>query len=120
MPSTPTKTSCSVTPTAARITRIYFSREFERRLKRHSLPPIRLHDLRHTYATLALEAGVPAKVVADRLGHSSVMVTLDLYSHVMPAVEADHADPVGSLISRQAGRDGEIRTLDPRLPKPVR
>ena len=77
----------------------YFSREFERRLKRHSLPLIRLHDLRHTYATLALEAGVPAKVVADRLGHSSVMVTLDLYSHVMPAVEGEHADTVANVIA---------------------
>ena len=44
-------------------------------------------------------AGVPAKVVADRLGHGSVMITLDLYSHVMPAVEAEHADLVGSLIT---------------------
>jgi len=42
---------------------------------------------------------VPAKVVADRLGHTSVMITLDLYSHVMPAVEAEHADRVGSLIA---------------------
>ena len=77
----------------------HFSREFDRRSKRHGMKVIRLHDLRHTYATLALSAGVPAKVVADRLGHGSVMITLDLYSHVVPAVEAEHADHVGSLIS---------------------
>lgn len=77
----------------------HFSREFDRRLKRHGMPIIRLHDLRHSYATMALAAGVPAKVVADRLGHGSVMITLDLYSHVMPAVEAEHADLVGSLIT---------------------
>ena len=77
----------------------HFSREFDRRLKRHGMPVIRLHDLRHSYATMALAAGVPAKVVADRLGHGSVMITLDLYSHVMPAVEAEHADLVGSLIT---------------------
>lgn len=77
----------------------HFSREFDRRTTRHGMRKIRLHDLRHTYATLALAAGVPAKVVAERLGHSSVMVTLDLYSHVMPAVEADHADVVARMIS---------------------
>ena len=77
----------------------HFSREFDRRLKRHGMPFIRLHGLRHSYATMALAAGVPAKVVADRLGHTSVMITLDLYSHVMPAVEAEHADRVGSLIA---------------------
>ena len=76
----------------------YFSREWDRRVKRHGMKRIRLHDLRHTYATLALSAGVPAKVVADRLGHSSVMITLDLYSHVTPAVEADHANVVARLI----------------------
>ena len=77
-----------------------FSREFDRRVKRHELPRIRLHDLRHTYATLALQVGVPAKVVSERLGHSSVTVTLDLYSHVMPAVEGEHADAVAKLIGR--------------------
>lgn len=77
-----------------------FSREFDRRVKRHKLPRIRLHDLRHTYATLALQVGVPAKVVSERLGHSSVTVTLDLYSHVMPAVEGEHADAVAKLIGR--------------------
>ena len=81
----------------------HFSREFDRRLKRHGMPVIRLHDLRHSYATMALAAGVPAKVVADRLGHGSVMITLDLYSHVMPAVEAEHADLVGSLITSARG-----------------
>ena len=55
------------------------------------LPPIRLHDLRHTHATLALQAGVHVKVVAERLGHSSVKVTLDTYSHAIPAMQADAA-----------------------------
>jgi integrase len=77
----------------------HFSREFDRRVKRSGLARIRLHDLRHTYATLALAAGTPAKVVADRLGHSSVTITLDTYSHVMPAVEGDHADVIARLIS---------------------
>ena len=45
------------------------------------LPRIRLHDMRHTHATLALRAGVHPKVVSERLGHSSIALTLDTYSH---------------------------------------
>ena len=89
----------------------HFSREFERRSRRHGMPAIRLHDLRHSYATIALAAGVPAKVVADRLGHGSVMITLDLYSHVIPAVEADHADAVGAIISRARAEGRSSDTL---------
>ena len=81
----------------------HFSRQFDRRVKLSKLPKIRLHDLRHTYATLALVAGTPAKVVADRLGHSSVTITLDIYSHVMPAVEGEHADAVARMISESRG-----------------
>ncbi|HVA61578.1 MAG TPA: tyrosine-type recombinase/integrase [Mycobacteriales bacterium] len=56
------------------------------------------HDLRHTWATLALEAGVHPKVVQERLGHSNVSITLDLYSHVSPAMQSDAAEKVASLI----------------------
>jgi integrase len=50
------------------------------------LPRIRVHDLRHTTATVQLEAGVHPKVVQDLLGHSTIAVTLDTYSHVAPAL----------------------------------
>ncbi|MHB1772944.1 MAG: tyrosine-type recombinase/integrase, partial [Acidimicrobiales bacterium] len=53
------------------------------------LPPIKLHALRHGHATAALEAGVPMKVVSERLGHSGIAITSDVYSHVTAA--ADHA-----------------------------
>ncbi len=49
---------------------------------------IRLHDLRHTHATLMLRQGVHPKVVSERLGHSSVAITLDTYSHVLPGIQA--------------------------------
>ncbi len=62
------------------------------------LPRIRLHDLRHTYATLALKAGVHPKVVSERLGHATVGITLDLYSHVTPSIARDAADVVASRI----------------------
>lgn len=62
------------------------------------LPEIRLHDLRHTHATLGLAAGVPPKVMQERLGHSSVAITGDLYSHVIPGMQADAAAKIGALL----------------------
>ncbi len=49
---------------------------------------IRLHDLRHTWATLALQAGMHPKVVSERLGHATTSITLDIYSHVQPELDA--------------------------------
>ena len=63
-----------------------------------SFPAIRFHDLRHTHATLALQAGVHPKVVQERLGHSSISITLDLYSHVVPGMQEDAAAKVGAMI----------------------
>lgn len=63
-----------------------------------SFPVIRFHDLRHTHATLALQAGVHPKVVQERLGHSSISITLDLYSHVVPGMQEDAAAKVGAMI----------------------
>lgn len=62
------------------------------------VPEVRLHDLRHTHATLGLAAGVPPKVMQERLGHSSVQITLDLYSHVVPGMQADAATRIGNLL----------------------
>jgi len=75
-----------------------FSRAFRRHLAAANLPPIRLHDLRHSYATLALKAGVHPKVVSERLGHATIGVTLDLYSHVTPSIARDAADVVAAQI----------------------
>lgn len=75
-----------------------FSDRFTRLVKRAKLPAIRVHDLRHTHATLALTAGVPAKVVQERLGHSSVALTLDIYSHVIPSMEEAAAERVAALV----------------------
>jgi integrase len=67
-------------------------------VKRSGLPRIRLHDLRHTWATLALQAGVHPKVVSERLGHGSIAITLDTYSHAIPALESDAAELVAGLV----------------------
>jgi integrase len=76
----------------------YFSQSFEYAVKRLKLPRIRLHDLRHTHATLGLAAGVPAKVMSDRLGHATVAFTQDVYMHAIPQLEEDAADQIADLI----------------------
>lgn len=79
-----------------------FSREFDRRVESWGLPWMRLHDLRHTWATLALQAGVHPKVVSERLGHSTIAITLDTYSHVTPAMQSDAAETVAALFRRSS------------------
>lgn len=70
-----------------------------------TLPRIRFHDLRHTHATQMLSAGVHPKVASERLGHSTIGITLDLYSHVMPGMQADAAEAVDAAI-RSAVKPG--------------
>ena len=78
------------------------SRLTERHLKpllgRLGLPAIRFHDLRHTAATLLLVEGVNPKVVSEMLGHSSVTITLDRYSHVLPTLQDDAARRMDALL----------------------
>ncbi len=76
-----------------------FSRAFTSAAKRASVRPIRLHDLRHTWATLALQAGIHPKVVSERLGHATTGITLDVYSHVQPEMDAEAASAVAKLFS---------------------
>ena len=85
---------------------------FRRLARAARLPPIRLHDVRHSYATAALAAGIPAKVISERLGHATIAITLDVYSHVIPGMDAQAADAVASLIL-----DGSSPTERPG-PKP--
>jgi integrase len=75
---------------------------FQRTAMKQGLEPIGPHGLRHTWATLALQAGVPAKVVSERLGHSSVGMTLDRYSHVLPTMQEDAAEAVGQIFFGQS------------------
>ncbi|RWO32206.1 MAG: integrase [Mesorhizobium sp.] len=67
-------------------------------LGKTALPRIRFHDLRHTHATQMLSAGVHPKVASERLGHSTIGITLDLYSHVMPGMQADAAEQVDAAL----------------------
>lgn len=63
------------------------------------LPVIRFHDLRHTHATLLLKQGVNPKIVSERLGHSTVSITLDLYSHVLPNMQKEAAQKLDLLFN---------------------
>ena len=75
-----------------------FSKHFDCLVKKSGLPRIRLHDLRHTAATLALRQGIHPKVVSERLGHSTISMTLDLYSHAVPALQQEAADRLAALV----------------------
>ena len=75
-----------------------FSRSFDKHIHDAGLPKIRLHDLRHTHATLALAAGVHPKVVQERLGHATIAITLDTYLHAIPAMREDAATKIAALL----------------------
>lgn len=76
----------------------WVSRRFRRLAMDAGLHPIPFRDIRHTYATLALRAGVHPKVVSERLGHATVAITLDTYSDSVPSLDADAAALVASLL----------------------
>jgi integrase len=79
-----------------------FSQRFEFEVRRSGLPKIRLHDLRHSHATIALRAGVQIKVVSERLGHESPAFTLKQYTHVMPGMQAEAAALFAALVLRDS------------------
>ncbi len=85
----------------------YFSQTFERTVKKLHLPRIRLHDLRHTNATLGLAAGIPVKVISERLGHATTSFTQDVYMHAIPALEEDAADRLGKLLFDPPAGEGD-------------
>jgi integrase len=71
---------------------------YQRELRRAGLPRQRFHDARHSVATFWLACGVPARVVADMLGHSQVSLTLNVYTHVLPTLRRDAADRLDLLL----------------------
>ncbi|MDE3839358.1 site-specific integrase [Bacillus methanolicus] len=73
---------------------------FLRFIRQMGIKRIRFHDLRHTHATILLQMGVNPKIVAERLGHSSVQITLDTYSHVLPSMKKDLAEQFSKAMKR--------------------
>ena len=82
----------------------YLSRTFQARAARAGLPVIRFHDLRHTHASLLLAAGVPVKVVSERLGHSTVAFTMDVYQHVLPGQQREAVQALADTVPAGARR----------------
>jgi integrase len=79
----------------------YVSRTFRNLADKAGLPAIRLHDLRHTSASLALVAGVAPRVVSERLGHSTIGITQNLYTHVFDELSRDAAEKIAGVIPRR-------------------
>jgi integrase len=73
-------------------------RHFKPIRDRAGLPKIRLYDLRHTTATLLLSAGENPKVVSERLGHASIVLTLDTYSHVLPTMQKEATNKLEKML----------------------
>jgi len=76
-----------------------FTQIFNKLVARAGVPRRRLHDLRHTHATLLLKAGVPIKVVSERLGHATPGFTMATYQHVLPGMQAEAARTFASVIA---------------------
>jgi len=90
-------TSTSGTPLDERNVR----RAFKDILAAAKLPRIRIHDLRHTCASLLLAQGVHPRVVMETLGHSQISLTLDTYSHVLPALQQEAARQIDTLLAAE-------------------
>lgn len=83
------------------------SRVFKSALVACDLPDLRLYDLRHTAATIALVAGVPLKVVSERLGHASIKITADTYQHVIPSLQRDAADRIDAAFGGESATSSQ-------------
>jgi integrase len=75
---------------------------FVRQAKWVGLPPIRLHDLRHSVASILLAQGVHPKVVSEQLGHATIALTLDTYSHVIPSLQQEAAGVMAAAVLQPA------------------
>ena len=76
----------------------YLSSTFSKELKKHNLRHIRLHDLRHTAATLLLSNGSDMQDVKEYLGHSTISITLDLYAHLNASASKKAADAMANIL----------------------
>ncbi len=113
-------TSCSDKRMVPPIHPDLFSQGFEKLVRDSGLPRIRLHGLRHTRATIALRAGVPVKVISERLGHEDPAFTMKQYAHVIPGMQAEVSALVArvpqdltALFGQQAGPKGRCVSNGP-------
>lgn len=88
-------------------------RAFYQLLAKIDVPKITFHNLRHTHATLLLLAGIHPKIVSERLGHASVKITLDLYSHLLPNMQEEAARSIGNIFGGHFG--GQNTSIQDKL-----
>jgi integrase len=89
-------------PDGSPIERKSLHKDFKRILAKAGLPDSRFHDLRHSAASLLIAQGVPLRTVMELLGHSSISITADIYSHIAPAMMREAADKMDSILARTA------------------
>ncbi len=80
------------------------TQDWTRKIEKTGLPAYRFHDLRHAHATHMLANGIHPKVASERLGHSKIGITLDLYSHVLPSMQEDAAERVDEALQAAINR----------------
>lgn len=91
-------------PVTYKVCRTSFQYAVNKAMEKHNIKPISgLHQLRHTHATILLRQGVNPKIVAERLGHSSVKITLDTYSHVLPDTQEEAVQALQNALRQQKG-----------------
>lgn len=89
---------------------------FQRIARRVGLHGVRLHDLRHTHATLMLTQGAHPKMISERLGHANIGITLDVYSHVMPGIQQAAAETFDKAMADALPVNGAVDNTEPRFP----
>jgi integrase len=94
-------------PNGAPVNPATFSAEWSKFVRRKGLPRVRFHDLRHAHATLMLLQGIHPKIVSERLGHSNIGITLDIYSHVLPTMQVEAAQAFDALFGASSERAQE-------------
>jgi integrase len=95
---TPATACCSSMPTGDPLHPDTITARFNRLVDRARRPRIRLHDVRHTYATVSLDAGINPKIVSERIGHSSLAFTLQVSMHRSEGRDRDAAQMIAGLI----------------------
>lgn len=92
------------------------AKRYKQLLKREDLPEIRFHDLRHSAATILISMGVNPKVVQELLGHASIVTTLNIYAHVLPAMQQEAAQKLNNLYRQGDHKSGDHRKNDDKKP----
>ena len=88
--------------------------QFAKIAAKAGVPGLRFHDLRHAHATVLLSQGINPKVVQERLGHSTITTTMDIYSHVAPTLQREAAELFADAISEFEQRFSDGRPIDLR------